>query len=87
MKITGIPTHILQSALSQPFAFSQGWVAQRSATLVEVTTDTGTSGWGGAFAQGMEAPLELHDGMVKIPDGPGLGIEVVAETLDRYRVN
>ena len=142
MKITGIRTHILQSALSEPFAFSQGWVAQRSATLVEVTTDTGTSGWGEAFAQGMEAPqisaaaiehalaplvldadpldievlwqrmyhgtrdygrkgsvvaaisaidiaqpIELHDGMVKNPDGPGLGIEVIAETLDRYRVN
>jgi D-galactarolactone cycloisomerase len=123
MKITGIRTHILQSALSQPFAFSQGWVAQRSATLVEVTTDTGTSGWGSAIAQAaslqviaalsathhslfarepileydrsshpfrrelITQPIELHDGMVKIPDGPGLGIEVVAETLDRYRVN
>jgi D-galactarolactone cycloisomerase len=30
-------------------------------------------------------PIELSDGIVKIPDGPGLGIEVVAETLDRYR--
>ena len=32
-------------------------------------------------------PIELSDGVVKIPDGPGLGIEVVPETLDRYRVN
>ena len=56
MKITGIRTHILKSPLTQPFAFSQGWVPTRSATLVEVTTDSGPVGWGEAFAQGMEAP-------------------------------
>jgi D-galactarolactone cycloisomerase len=56
MKITAIRTHILKSALSQPFAFSQGWVDKRSAVLVEVVTDSGLSGWGEAFAQGMEAP-------------------------------
>jgi len=56
MKITGVRTHILKSALSHPFAFSQGWVVKRSATLVEITTDSGLSGWGEAFAQGMEAP-------------------------------
>jgi D-galactarolactone cycloisomerase len=32
-------------------------------------------------------PIDLTDGVVKIPDRPGLGIEVVAETLERYRVN
>ena len=56
MKITSIRTHVLKSELSQPFAFSQGWVSKRSATLVEVQTDTGLCGWGEAFAQGMEAP-------------------------------
>ena len=56
MKITAIRTHILKSPLSQPFAFSQGWVKTRSATLVEITTDTGLVGWGEAFAQGLEAP-------------------------------
>lgn len=56
MKIVGIRTHILKSELSQPFAFSQGWVPRRSATLVEVQTDSEPRGWGGAFAQGLEAP-------------------------------
>ena len=56
MKITGIRTHVLKSPLSQPFAFSQGWVATRSATLVEISTDSGPVGWGEAFAQGLEAP-------------------------------
>jgi D-galactarolactone cycloisomerase len=41
MKIVSIKVHVLQSPLSQPFAFSQGWVHRRSATLVEVSTDTG----------------------------------------------
>ncbi|MCW5621947.1 MAG: mandelate racemase/muconate lactonizing enzyme family protein, partial [Burkholderiales bacterium] len=56
MKISDIKVHILQSPLSQPFAFSQGWVGRRSATLVEVVTDEGLTGWGEAFAQGMEPP-------------------------------
>ena len=56
MKITDIAIHVLKSPLAEPFAFSQGWVRQRSATLVEVVTDEGVSGWGEAFAQGLEPP-------------------------------
>lgn len=56
MKIARIDVHVLKSPLSQPFAFSQGWVRQRSATLVEITTDDGIVGWGEAFAQGLEPP-------------------------------
>ena len=56
MKIIDLRIHVLKSALDEPFAFSQGWVRQRSATLVEVITDTGISGWGEAFAQGLEPP-------------------------------
>ena len=56
MKIADIAIHVLKSPLSEPFAFSQGWVRQRSATLIEVLTDEGISGWGEAFAQGLEPP-------------------------------
>jgi D-galactarolactone cycloisomerase len=56
MKIADILVHVLKSPLAEPFAFSQGWVRQRSATLVEVLTDEGLSGWGEAFAQGLEPP-------------------------------
>src|SRR3954462_3456751 len=56
MKITSLKIHILKSQLTEPFAFSQGWVKQRSATLVEVFTDEGITGWGEAFAQGLEPP-------------------------------
>ena len=56
MKITDVKVHVLQSPLAEPFAFSQGWVHRRSATLVEVITDAGLTGWGEAFAQGLEPP-------------------------------
>ncbi|MBI4840170.1 MAG: mandelate racemase/muconate lactonizing enzyme family protein [candidate division NC10 bacterium] len=56
MKITEVKSYALRSPLDQPFAFSQGWVRQRSATLVEVVTDEGIVGWGEAFAQGLEPP-------------------------------
>ena len=55
MKIVDVKVHLLQSPLSQPFAFSQGWVGRRSA-LVEIVTDEGLTGWGEAFAQGLEPP-------------------------------
>ncbi len=56
MKITELEVHVLKCPLAEPFAFSQGWVRQRSATLVEVRTDDGLTGWGEAFAQGLEPP-------------------------------
>ena len=56
MKITDIEVFVLKTDLDTPFAFSQGWVTQRSATLVRVTTENGLYGWGEAFAQGLEPP-------------------------------
>jgi L-alanine-DL-glutamate epimerase-like enolase superfamily enzyme len=56
MKITQVRAHVLRSALPQPFAFSQGWVSSRGATLVEVETDEGVTGWGEALCQGLQPP-------------------------------
>ena len=56
MKITKVRAHVLRSALPQPFAFSQGWVSSRGATLVEVETDEGIVGWGEALCQGLQPP-------------------------------
>ena len=56
MKITDVRVHVLRSALPQPFAFSQGWVSSRGATLVEVETDEGVTGWGEALCQGLQPP-------------------------------
>jgi D-galactarolactone cycloisomerase len=56
VKITEVRAHVLRSPLAQPFAFSQGWVASRGATLVEVSTDAGITGWGEALCQGLQPP-------------------------------
>ena len=56
MKIKRITAHPVSAPLAEPFAFSQGWVARRSATIVEVETADGVVGWGEAFAQGLEPP-------------------------------
>src|SRR5919109_13662 len=56
MKVADVRVHVLRSALPQPFAFSQGWVASRGATLVEVETDEGITGWGEALCQGLQPP-------------------------------
>ena len=53
MKITDVKTYALHTPLTQPFAFSQGWVHKRSATIVEISTDAGIIGWGEAFNQGL----------------------------------
>ena len=56
MKITDIRTWALRSPIAEPFAFSQGWVRERGATIVEVVTDDGLSGWGEALCQGLQPP-------------------------------
>lgn len=56
MKIIDVRTWALRSDLAEPFAFSQGWVRQRGATIVEVVTDEGLSGWGEALCQGLQPP-------------------------------
>ncbi len=56
MKITQIDIFVVKAPLDTPFAFSQGWVHQRAATLVRLTTESGLQGWGEAFTQGLEPP-------------------------------
>jgi D-galactarolactone cycloisomerase len=56
MRITQVRAHVLRSKLEQPFSFSQGWVSSRGATLVEVQTDDGITGWGEALCQGLQPP-------------------------------
>ena len=56
IKIIDVKVHVIKSSLEIPFAFSQGWVNVRSATLVEIKTNSGLVGWGEAFCQGLETP-------------------------------
>jgi D-galactarolactone cycloisomerase len=49
MKITDVRAHVLEAALSQPFAYSRAWYDSRSAMLVEIETDDGLIGWGECY--------------------------------------
>ncbi len=49
MVIKSIRTYLLEHQLDEPFGFSQWYYAKRNALLVEVTTDTGVSGWGECY--------------------------------------
>jgi D-galactarolactone cycloisomerase len=49
MKITNIRTHVLEAALSQPFAYSRAWYDKRMAMIVEIETDNGPVGWGESY--------------------------------------
>ena len=63
-KVTKINVHVIKCDLTQPFAFSQGWVKKRSSTLVEIETSDGITGWGEAFCQGLEPP-EISASVIK----------------------
>src|SRR5579864_9545098 len=50
MRITGVRVHKLAGSLKQRFGWSLNWTDRREATLVEVNTDAGLTGWGdGAY--------------------------------------
>jgi len=49
MRITSVRTHILEAALSQPFAYSRAWYDTRTAMVVEIETDNGLVGWGECY--------------------------------------
>lgn len=53
IRITGVKSHRLTGKLKQRFGWSLGWTDVRSATLVEVNTDAGLTGWGDG-GDGME---------------------------------
>ena len=57
MKISSVDTFVLRSQLPQPFAHSQGWITQRSTTLVRIRTTDGVEGWGETFS----VSVQPHD--------------------------
>jgi D-galactarolactone cycloisomerase len=46
IRITGVRIHRLEAPLEERFGWSLNWTDRRTATLVEVTTDAGLTGWG-----------------------------------------
>jgi D-galactarolactone cycloisomerase len=46
IRIMGVRVHRLEGRLKERFGWSLNWTDRRTATLVEVTTDAGLTGWG-----------------------------------------
>lgn len=51
-RITEIHIHKLAGEITERFGWSLGWTKRRTATLVEVRTDSGITGWGDGFFGG-----------------------------------
>ncbi len=49
MKIESIKTYLLEHKLDEPFGFSQWYYPKRNGLLVEITTDSGATGWGECY--------------------------------------
>lgn len=49
MKIKDVRIHVLEAELEQPFSWSLFWTRSRAATLVEIESDDGLTGWGEAY--------------------------------------
>ena len=60
MKIAHVETYLLDAPLERPFAYSRSWFDRRSVVLVEITTDTGLTGWGEAFGPGRMSLAALN---------------------------
>ncbi len=54
---------------------------QRRGVFVEFNTSQGP-----LSRELVRDPLKLEDGYVKVPDGPGLGVEVDQRTIEKYRI-
>jgi D-galactarolactone cycloisomerase len=46
MRITGVRVHTLSAQLKERFGWSLNWTSTRTGRLIEVTTDSGLTGWG-----------------------------------------
>jgi D-galactarolactone cycloisomerase len=49
MKIEAVDTFVLRHDLAEPFGYSQAWYHARTAMLVRITAEDGTTGWGEAY--------------------------------------
>lgn len=78
MKITAIKSHVLRCDMPEELGYSQQYYSQRTAHLVEVSTDEGVTGWGECFGPGnialankgiveqvIDPMLEGHDALAR----------------------
>ena len=60
MKITDVKTYNLRYPLLEPFANSRGWTKMRTASVVEISTDAGITGWGEGISTPSASAIQTH---------------------------
>ena len=60
MKITDVKTYELAYPVQEPFANSRVWCKTRNASLVEIQTDAGITGWGEGQSTTSPKNIQAH---------------------------
>ena len=60
MKITDVKYHRLRYPVTEKFGNSFTWITERSSILVEISTDTGITGWGQGAGSLGESDIQRH---------------------------
>jgi D-galactarolactone cycloisomerase len=73
VKIKDVRTHVLEAPLSEPFGWSFSSTAARGSCLVEVTSDSGITGWGECYG-----PARINAAVVEALKGRLIGRDPTA---------
>ena len=73
MKIKDVRTHVLEAPLSEPFGWSFSSTSVRASCLVEVTSDSGITGWGECYG-----PARINAAIVEALKGRLIGRDPTA---------
>ena len=73
MKIKDVRTHVLEAPLSEPFGWSFSSTSVRASCLVEVTSDSGITGWGECYG-----PARINAAVVEALKGRLIGRDPTA---------
>ena len=73
MKIKDVRTHVLEAPLSEPFGWSFSSTSVRASCLVEVTSDSGITGWGECYG-----PARINATIVEALKGRLIGRDPTA---------
>ncbi|MEX2616372.1 MAG: mandelate racemase/muconate lactonizing enzyme family protein [Alphaproteobacteria bacterium] len=86
MKIIDVATHVLEAPLTAPFRWSFNRADIRQTVLVEITTDTGLTGWGECFGPSRPIAAIIRSFRPLLVGADALATELIWQTLyDRCR--
>ena len=86
MKIADVKTHVLEAPLTVPFRWSFNRADTRQTVLVEITTDTGLTGWGECFGPSRPVAAIIQSFRRLLVGADVLATELIWQTLyDRCR--